>query len=117
MATKADLRNRAMQEIRKLGVGAPASPEDAVDVDIRLDNINELLVVKNIATWGDDVTLMGKEAQEPFVILLAARIGPMFGLGRTDQEDIDKRAIGALRELRELSSMARSGEPVQAVYY
>ena len=58
MATKADLRNRALKKIGALSIGQTTSAEDAADVETVIDNLLEWLVVKNASTWGNDETLI-----------------------------------------------------------
>ena len=117
MATKVELRNRAMKEIGKLSVGQTASSEDAADVEAVIDNVLEWLVVKNASTWGNDSTLIPEEAQESFVILIADRIAPQFGYPADKQIVLNGRAVNARSDLLEQASALRSGEPIKAEYF
>lgn len=117
MATAADLRNDVLQEMGVLGIGETASAEDAVLVDEILSRVHEWLVVKDLAYWGDGVTLMPEEAQEPFISLVADRSAGRFDLDRLKVQELSVRASQGLSELRQLAANEIAGEPIEATYF
>jgi hypothetical protein len=72
MATKADVRDKALKELGVLSAGDTASAEDAADVEDAIDYLHEEFVDNGLVAFV--LTAIPAAAVDPFAILVAASV-------------------------------------------
>lgn len=127
MATKAEVRNKALRKLRVLEEGGTPSSEAITDVEEAFDEIYAYLARKNAVSWDSDENVPD-EAVRPFVTILAAEMADDFGAEESRYRrlqteaygpDGDKENIngGAVATLIYLASNNYVPRPTAAEYY
>lgn len=114
--TKAQLRNRVLQELGVLsGGGEVATAEDAEMVETVIDDIHSMLDREIFVTWV--TSSIPSSVMEPLVLVIAQRLAARFGLPDTRRAELAQAAIGAMGELRTQVQAEANDAPVRAVFY
>lgn len=109
--TRAELINRALQELRVVASGQPAAAEDAAFVDTEIDAVMADLAARAIYYWGDDNEIPD-EAFSHLGVLVAMASAGAFG-----QSPDETRRLLAEQRLRNLTLYSLSGQRQTAEYF
>ena len=126
MATKAEIRNRALRKLGVLEAGGTPTADEITDVEEAYDALYGYLESKDAVTWDSDESVP-VEAETPMVRLLMAEIADEFGQeeGRYQRIIIEaygpggKHGIagGALADLIEMAQGGYVSTVTEAEYY
>lgn len=93
MATKAEVRNKALRKIGVLEAGKTADTDDATDVDATYDEIYAYLAQDKAVTWDSDEEVPNN-AVRPMVAILAAEIADDFQVPEPKYQRLQVEAYG-----------------------
>lgn len=124
MATKAQIKTRALRRLRVLAAGETASTDIDDIIDAAYDATYAMLAEDGTVTWGstDDVP---DEAEYAFTTLVAAQCADEFGVPEDRYRRLQAEAWGpdgagrkcAMRKLREYSAQQYAPMETEADYY
>lgn len=115
MVTKADLRDRVLQELEALTPGQAATAEDTIVVERKIDGVHAELAEDQDNFWGS-LTDMPLSVQDHFVNMVAARSAKVFFVPADRVQVLRADGIIGLREIRKSGSTAVAG-PTRAEYF
>lgn len=95
MATKAQIRNKALKKLRVLEEGESPTNEVIADVEAVYDQLYAFLTTKHAVTWDSDEEVPN-EAVRPVVTLLAAEMADDFGVDENRYARLQIEAYGSL---------------------
>lgn len=113
MATKADVRNQALEELGVLRAGADASPDDAAQVERRIERLHEEYVDNGLVAF--TLASIPAAAVDPFAILVAASCWRAYN-GEEGLVQAEQKAGAARRRLARLAQRT-ANETIQADYF
>lgn len=113
MATKADVRNQALEELGVLAAGEDASAEDAVLVEARIDRLHEEYVDNGLVAFV--LTSIPAAAVDPFAILVAASCWRAYN-GEEGLVQAEQKAGAARRRLARMAQRS-ANETIAADYF
>lgn len=124
MATKAEVRNKALRKIRVIESGQTPETDAATDVDATYDELHAYLSKENAAYWDLDEDIPD-EAVPFVVVILASMIADEFAVEEMRSQRLHIRAFGlegapdngALGQLIELASNQYVSMPIEAEYF
>lgn len=128
MATKAQVRNKALKKIKALEEGETPTNEVIADVEAVYDEIYAYLATDNAVTWDGDEDIPA-EAVRPMVSILAAEIADQF-LGDSQEARYQRLQVeaygvggrekgngGAKLELQTIAQNDYISKPTPAEYF
>ncbi|GEM_PF-2110481 len=122
MATKTQVRNRALRRLRVIEAGGTPSADEITDTELAYDELHAFLVTKEAVTWDSDEDVP-EEAANHFTTMLCATIADEYAsesqyrrlqIEAFGQENVSQ---GALGELIDLARSDYTPVPTPAVYY
>lgn len=113
--TKAQLRDRVLQELGVLAVGETATAEDAALVETTIDDQHAMLEREIFLTW--TTATIPDTVIEPLTVVLAARLAGRYGLPADRRQELLGLAAIAMGEVRTQVQAETDTAPVPAVYY
>ena len=105
-----ELANRVLQQIKVLGEGQTASPEDTQVVEQKLRAVHASLRKDERVRW--TINALPEAAEEPYVLMAAFLAAPSFG-----QPQDQTWWIWGEREITALVSTPTTGQPVRTEYF
>lgn len=113
--TKAQLRDRVLQELGILATGETATAEDAALVETTIDDQHAMLDREVFVTWV--TSAIPDTVIEPLTVVLAARLAGRYGLPADRRQELLTLAALAMGELRTQVQAETDTAPIPAVYY
>lgn len=112
MKTRAELVNRALQEVGAKAAGQPAAAADVQTMDDAVDSVMDSLSTRGIYQWGDPDQI-DDDAFEHLAICIAHSRRRVFGTEAPTLED----KLLAERDLRALQQTTLSGQRQQVEWF
>ena len=116
MATKSQVRNKALKKIRVLEEGETPTNEVIADVESTYDDLHAYLGTENATTWDIDEEIPD-EATRYVVTMLAFDIADDFGVDEIRYGRLKAERDLALAQLIELASSNYVSRTVAADYF
>jgi hypothetical protein len=114
--TKAQLRNRVLQELGVLAGAETANADDAALVDAVIEDQHAMLDREILVTWS--TSAIPDTVMEPLVLLVAARCAGRFGLPADRRQELLLLHDASMSQLRvQTAADTRPGATIPAVYY
>lgn len=114
--TPAELRIAALQEAEILASGENPSAADVQTVAQKHEALHDLLIEENLVSWviSEDVP---KFAEAPMTMMLAAMIGPSFGITAQKLADLRMGYAAGESMMRKLMAKKYVSQTAQTEYF
>ena len=116
MATKAQVRNKALKKVRALEEGESPTNEVIADVEGVMVELHAFLQDKNAVTWDSDENIP-TAAVRPFVSIIAAETADDFGVDEMRDQRLQKEREISMKRLINLASPDYVYTEIEADYY
>lgn len=101
MATKTEIRNKALRMLGVLGAGRSASGPQAADIDAAYDEVYASLEELNLVEWASDADIPSQFV-EPVVALVASSRVTEYNISEARSNRIMNKAASAEAAIRRL---------------
>ena len=116
MATKAEVRNKALKKLRVIAEGETPSSEIITDVEAAYDELHADLCTKDAITWDIDEDVPD-EAVRSMVTVLASEVADDFAVDETRYQRLKFEAGQALNKLIYIASSDYISNETPAEYF
>lgn len=114
--TKAELRDRVLQELGVLAAGETATAEDAELVECVCDAVHAMLHKEFFVDW--TIEAIPLEVIEPLMAVCAARLSGRFGLSAERRRELLAYGVQGMSDLAtQCQTPEGSSDPVYANYF
>jgi len=116
MATKAQVRNKALKKLRALEEGETPSNETIADVEGAYDELHAYLFEKNAVYWDSDEDIP-TDAVKHVVAMIAANMADDFNVDEIRYQRLQVEGSNALDSLIELATPEHISRPITAEFF